>query len=144
MGVLPPIQTWDGGTPAVGRMGYPPSPSKCEQTENITCPHPSNAGGNKIIKINALNRSFSAFTDNGGSYADGGGGKNNPLRGGKSSLFEGGIRVPTFIVSPHIQGGTTNENLMHMSDWFPTLCNLAGVKPNGFDLDGYDVWETIR
>ena len=61
----------------------------------------------------------------------------------EEDLFEGGIRVPTFIVSPHIQGGTTNENLMHMSDWFPTLCNLAGIK-SGFDLDGYNVWETIR
>ena len=27
-------------------MGYPPPPRKCEQTENITFPHPSDAGGN--------------------------------------------------------------------------------------------------
>ena len=35
------IQTWTGY--------LPPSPRKCEQTENITFPHPSDAGGNEAI-----------------------------------------------------------------------------------------------
>ena len=34
----PPVKTWDGYSP-------PPPPRKCEQTENITFPHPSDAGG---------------------------------------------------------------------------------------------------
>ena len=36
MGYPPPVQTWDG---------VPPS-HRCEQTENITFPHPLDAGGN--------------------------------------------------------------------------------------------------
>ena len=54
----PHTQTWDGvppppsspGVPAHPPnrpgMGYPPPPHKCGQTENITFPHPSDAGGN--------------------------------------------------------------------------------------------------
>ena len=40
---------WDTPCPDLGiRMGVPPSPRKCGQTENITFPHPSDAGGNKV------------------------------------------------------------------------------------------------
>ena len=40
----PPTQTWDGIPPLPRpEMGYPP-PRKCEQTENITFPHPSDGG----------------------------------------------------------------------------------------------------
>ena len=52
----PPTQTWDGVPPPRPRMGYPsplrpemgypPHPRKCGQTETITFPHPSDAGGN--------------------------------------------------------------------------------------------------
>ena len=41
----PPILTWGGGTPHQPDEGTPP-PHKCGQTENITFPHPSDAGGN--------------------------------------------------------------------------------------------------
>ena len=47
--------------PPVSRMGYPlsgpgmgyptPPPGKCEQTENITFPYPSDAGGNKGLEF---------------------------------------------------------------------------------------------
>ena len=33
------------------RWILPPPPRKCEQTENITFPHPSDAGGNKFDKV---------------------------------------------------------------------------------------------
>ena len=36
-----PVQTWDGVLT---------NPRKCEQTENITFPHPSDAGGNNVTK----------------------------------------------------------------------------------------------
>ena len=50
-----PMQSWWGrGIPLPPRpeMGYPPPP-QCGQTENITFPHPSDAGGNKSAKMNA-------------------------------------------------------------------------------------------
>ena len=53
---LPSRPGWGTPPPVLARvppylrpeMGYPPPPRKCEQTENITFPHPSDAGGNNI------------------------------------------------------------------------------------------------
>jgi arylsulfatase A-like enzyme len=66
------------------------------------------------------------MSDNGGCMY--GGGKNGPLRGSKGSLFEGGIKVDSFIYSPKLSnGGTVYTGLMHVSDWMPTMLALAGI-----------------
>ena len=42
----PPVWTWDGVPPPHPDLGWgTPPPHKCGQTENITFPHPSDAGG---------------------------------------------------------------------------------------------------
>ncbi|KAH9488857.1 hypothetical protein Btru_059286 [Bulinus truncatus] len=74
-------------------------------------------------------------SDNGGHpYM---GGNNWPLRGGKSSIWEGGTRVPTFVYSQtHLQRKTTRINqIMHSVDWLPTLLEAAGRKPV-YGIDG--------
>ena len=39
----------------------------------------------------------------------------------------GGVRVPAFIHSKLLtNNGTTSMDLMHVTDWLPTLVNLAG------------------
>ena len=82
-----------------------------------------------------------AFPDNGG----GKGKDNSPLRGSKGSYFNGGIQVPAFVASPLLsQSGTTHAGLVHVSDWLPTLINLAGGDVSDLELDGYDVWDSIR
>eukprot|EP00948_MAST-09A_sp_MAST-9A-sp1_P000778 g778.t1 len=59
------------------------------------------------------------------------GANNYPLRGGKYSNFEGGIRVNAFVsggyLPQHVRG-TKNENIIHIADWYGTLCNLAESK----------------
>lgn len=83
-------------------------------------------------------------SDNGGpgpgSLSD-----NGPLRAGKGSLYEGGVRVCAFANWPgHIPGGIRIEEPMHGVDWFPTLVKLAGGSPeSGLPLDGQDVWPML-
>ena len=53
---------------------------------------------------------------------------NHPLRMGKGTLYEGGVRVPLFIRWPgHITPGRRSDVPVHFADLFPTLCDAAGV-----------------
>ncbi|XP_033113738.1 arylsulfatase J-like [Anneissia japonica] len=84
-------------------------------------------------------------TDNGGQVAEGG--NNWPLRGWKGSYWEGGMKAVGFASSPllpsSVQGTITNE-LMHVSDWFPTLVEgIAKGNIRNTELDGFNVWSTI-
>ena len=83
--------------------------------------------------------------DNGGETKYGG--SNWPLRGRKHELWEGGIRGVAFVSGPVIPDqirGTVNHQLMHISDWFPTLLHLAGSDVSDPTLDGFNVWHSIR
>ncbi|AWM08889.1 arylsulfatase B [Bradyrhizobium symbiodeficiens] len=70
---------------------------------------------------------------------------NGVLRGGKGSLYEGGVRVPTIFNWPaKLKPGVVNEPL-HMVDIMPTALALAGATANSADkpLDGKDIWATV-
>jgi arylsulfatase A-like enzyme len=70
---------------------------------------------------------------------------NAPLRDGKSSLYEGGVRTPTVISWPgHIPAGQIIDEPLHMVDWFPTLLAQAGGTVQGDKpLDGKDIWPVL-
>ena len=84
-----------------------------------------------------------SFQDNGGRKEAG---SNWPLRGRKKTLWEGGIRGVGFIHGNSITYKSwTCTGLMDISDWYPTLVNLAGGQVNeSMGLDGYDMWNTLR
>jgi arylsulfatase A-like enzyme len=69
---------------------------------------------------------------------------NGKLRGGKGSLYEGGVRVPTIFNWPgKLAPGVVNEPL-HMVDVMPTLLALAGGMGNpDHPFDGKDIWPTL-
>lgn len=89
--------------------------------------------------LDALNKSglaqntYVIFTsDNGGTrqYVA-------PLRGGKGTLYQGGLRVPAILRGPGIPAGRPSPVAMLSMDWFPTILDLAGVQTHGgVALDG--------
>ena len=80
--------------------------------------------------------------DNGGDTNSGA--INWPLRGSKTTLWEGAIKGIGWVNSPLLQKtGTINNGLMHVSDWFPTLVGLAGGDASQYTLDGFDIWDSI-
>jgi len=91
-------------------------------------------GDNTVIVVSS---------DNGGSVWFGG--LNQPLRSGKHTSFEGGVRVPAFAVDLSGgkyfgSGGREFRNIVHISDWLPTFLSLAKSSHliQNINLDGVD------
>ncbi len=70
---------------------------------------------------------------------------NGPLRGGKFTLYEGGVHTCAFATwDGYIKSGSTVNALMHMVDWYPTLLKLGGASlKQELPLDGKDMWPSI-
>jgi len=90
------------------------------------------------------------FSDNGGvgGYleSDNGGRRsgvtdNAPLRGGKGMIFDGGMRVPFVVRWPGmVPGGSRSSVPTSTADLFPTLCDIAGVRPEaGYPIEGLNL-----
>jgi arylsulfatase A-like enzyme len=110
-----------------------------------------------LDRIGAANRTLVVFSsDNGTTHAGPPGtqfhiGGADPkffnstagLRAYKGSVYEGGIRVPMIARLPgRIPAGTVNATPGYFADWFPTLCDAAGLpKPGG--LDGESLWPAL-
>lgn len=71
---------------------------------------------------------------------------NGPLRGGKSELYEGGIRE-AFIASwpAQIKAGAVSAQVVNTLDIYPTLLDIAAVKPPTDQvLDGVSFASTLK
>lgn len=65
------------------------------------------------------------------------------LRGYKGSVYEGGLRVPMIARLPsRITPNTVNDAPSYFADWFPTLCDAAGLDKPG-RLDGESLWSEL-
>ena len=63
------------------------------------------------------------------------------MRGSKGWVYEGGIRVPMIVRYPgHIAKEQLNDDLVHFTDWLPTLIGLCDIdRLNGPAFDGHDL-----
>lgn len=94
-------------------------------------------------------------TDNGGPEDIQESGANNyPLRGGKYSWFEGGVRGTAFVSGgflPQSVQGTNQSGIIHISDWYRTWIELAGIDPTDYvaqvaglpPIDSLNVWDLV-
>jgi arylsulfatase A-like enzyme len=85
-----------------------------------------------------LDNTLIIFTsDNGGLY---GITKQLPLRAGKGSYYEGGIREPFFFTwKGNIPKGSISDIPITNIDLFPTMLDILGVKNAEFDFDGQSI-----
>ncbi len=83
------------------------------------------------------------FTSDNGPWLQFGehGGSAGPLRDGKGSTFEGGMRVPGIAWQPGtIPAGATTQEMTSTLDLFVTAVKLAGGEvPTDRPIDGYDL-----
>lgn len=120
--------------------------------------HLDDAVGRILAAIDAAGKRDSTLvvftSDNGGSWAENNDtkyagdvypagklpGRNLPWRGQKGQLYEGGIRVPTVVRWPGRLPTGSCDAPIHVADWMPTLCGLAGYRPDrDLKWDGRDV-----
>jgi arylsulfatase A-like enzyme len=92
-----------------------------------------------------LQNTLIIFSSDNGGPSPGNATMNTPLRAGKATIYEGGIRVCSFATWPgKIPAGITLDEPMHAVDWFPTLVKLTGAPADQkLAPDGLDIWPVL-
>lgn len=93
---------------------------------------------NKIDELNLSEKTLIIFTSDNGGIRD----ISNqfPLRAGKGSYYEGGIKVPLiFSWKNKIKSQSESYERIINIDFFPTLKNIIGYKNDNLELDGVDL-----
>jgi len=104
----------------------------------------------KLDELNLSDHTLIVFTsDNGGAIHFGKppATSNYPLRNGKGTAYEGGLRVPLIIKMPHVtKPGSVCDTPVITMDFFPTLLELAGADKTASDtaLDGVSCVSLLR
>ncbi len=91
------------------------------------------------LKANGLEKNTMVIftSDNGGIRAIS---EQNPLRAGKGSYYEGGIRVPMVIKWPgKVKPNSSSMARVSNLDFYPTLQQIANPKKTAQVLDGIDL-----
>ena len=98
----------------------------------------------KLKELNLDANTLVVFTSDNGPWLQYGidGGSAGPLRAGKGTTYEGGMRVPTIMRWPgKIPAGRTTDQVAATIDLLPTFARLAGTQPPGDRvIDGRDIW----
>lgn len=104
--------------------------------------------GQIVAAIDATGRrgnTLIIFSSDNGGPGPGRVSSNGPLRAGKGTLYEGGVRVCASATwEGRIKAGSVVDAPLHMVDWYPTLLKLAGGQlEQKLPLDGRDAWPAI-
>ncbi|MGB8353390.1 MAG: sulfatase [Chthoniobacteraceae bacterium] len=98
----------------------------------------------ELEKLGLDRHTLIVFTSDNGSRGDNGG-SNFPLRGGKGSTWEGGMRLPFIARWPgKIPAGTISSEVTASIDFLPTFAALAGGSaPTDRVIDGRDIRDLL-
>lgn len=127
---------WDS-EPYLGQSGYLPT-SRPRATYAAMVAYLDHTVGEvrkSLAEAGVADNTLIVFTSDNGAAVEGGADfrhfeSNGPLREGKRSLYEGGIRVPFLAAWPgRIPAGSTSHSPAAGYDSLATLCAAAGVKP---------------
>lgn len=71
---------------------------------------------------------------------------NRPLRGGKATMYEGGVRVPCVVVWPGLaKPGSRTDAMVQSTDFYPTILNQLGIAlPENYTVDGKDITPALK
>lgn len=71
---------------------------------------------------------------------------NDPLRNGKGTIYEGGIRVPLIVAWPgSVEPGSENDAVVSSIDYHPTLLEILGMAPKpGQVIDGVSLAPALK
>ncbi|MRI63911.1 DUF4976 domain-containing protein [Ornithobacterium rhinotracheale] len=102
----------------------------------------NNLANNTIIMFMSDNGGLTSYTRTGGK-----GTHNLPLRSGKGSIYEGGVREPMIVKWPGVvkPNTKTDQNII-IEDFYPTILEMAGAKPKGKSqvIDGVSFVSTLK
>ncbi|MEM9825011.1 MAG: sulfatase [Planctomycetota bacterium] len=99
--------------------------------------HDEGLAENTLVVFTSDNGPWLVFESHGGS--------SGPLRNGKGTTFEGGMRVPGIFWMPGtIQPGRIDSGLSSTLDLLPTFAAMAGATPPETKLDGYDLSDWLK
>ena len=97
---------------------------------------------------------FVTSSDNGGPVHENCGANNYPLKGGKLTDWQGGVRVNAFVSGgylPEKMRGQKTDGYIHLADWYGTFGAIAGIDPTDEKaakaklppVDSYNMWPLI-
>ncbi|CAD5115918.1 DgyrCDS4850 [Dimorphilus gyrociliatus] len=100
---------------------------------------------NLLKAENQLNNTLVLFLSDHGPHLEicGEGGNSGPLKGGKGTAFEGGVRVPAIAWWPGKLKPAVSTEIFNLMDIFPTLLSLVNISLPNIKLDGYDNHESL-
>ena len=105
-----------------------------------------------LEELGLAERTIIVFTSDNGGYINENRGRqvtdNHPLRSGKGSLYEGGLRVPLIVRWPGVTPeGETCDRITLSHDLYPTILDMTGVRspgPSDVEPDGESLVPFLR
>jgi arylsulfatase A-like enzyme len=103
----------------------------------------------RLESLGVADRTAVIFTSDNGGFVGSFGGTpvttNAPLRSGKGSLYEGGLRVPLLVRWPGVTPeGAACAEAVTTTDLYPTILEMAGLPPDESRSDGRSLAPLLR